>query len=290
MKKRLATILSLSALSILVVISAFYFVFDIPNQASLLVQDRTGWSETKKCYVNPEAKVLDKRGEINILVWNIYKQNRETAMSQLSTYSAGSQLLLLQEASLNNELKQWITSRDWDSNLVRAFDAFDTSAGVVSLSSSLPLKACAYIEKEPLLRLPKSALYTRYPLENGQELAVINVHAINFTIGTETYAHQLEVLQEAVQQHQGPLILAGDFNTWSDNRLEALKRITRELQLSEVKMEPDNRKTFITGLPLDHVFYKNLTLINAEAPITDASDHNPILVRFRTEGSALSLE
>lgn len=281
MKRPFILLFALVAISIVSISSAFQLIFDVPKHASLLVQDGASWSETKNCYSNPEAKSLDKEGELKLVVWNIYKQNRDTAISQLTEYSEQVQLLLLQEASLTDELKSWIASRGWDSSLVRAFDAFDTTAGVISLSANLPEKACAYIEKEPLLRLPKSALYTLYPLENGQTLAVINIHSINFTVGTETYAHQLTVLENAVKEHEGPLILAGDFNTWSDYRVEKLKHITTSLELSEAEFKPDNRKTFITGLPLDHIFYKNLTLINAEAPITDASDHNPLLIHFR---------
>lgn len=285
MKKRLIQASLFFAIVLVTVFSAFQIVFEVPEQASLLVQHDSNWSETKQCSGNIQTKPLDEDGAINLLVWNIYKQNRDTALEKLSTYADNAQLLLLQEASLTDDFKEWIASRDWDSNLVRAFDVFDTSAGVISLSASLPQQACAYIEKEPLLRLPKSALYTRYPLNNGQELAVINVHAVNFTIGTETFHRQLEVLKQSVSKHQGPLILAGDFNTWSGERLKELENIAAALQLKEVVYTPDNRKTFINGLPLDHVYYKNLTLIKAKAPVTDASDHNPILVQFRTDST-----
>lgn len=51
--------------------------------------------------------------------------------------------------------------------------------------------------------------------------------------------------------------------------------------LQEVAFDPDHRTTFITGLPLDHVFYRGLVLKKAEAPKSDASDHNPLLVSFQ---------
>lgn len=51
--------------------------------------------------------------------------------------------------------------------------------------------------------------------------------------------------------------------------------------MKEVEFTPDQRLRFMTGLPLDHVFYKGLTLEQAQAPESDASDHNPMLVSFR---------
>ena len=63
--------------------------------------------------------------------------------------------------------------------------------------------------------LPKSALYARYRLSNGSDLVTVNLHAINFTLGTKDFQNQIEQLENAVKKHKGPLIIAGDFNTWS---------------------------------------------------------------------------
>jgi endonuclease/exonuclease/phosphatase (EEP) superfamily protein YafD len=52
------------------------------------------------------------------------------------------------------------------------------------------------------------------------------------------------------------------------------------LGLSQVTFEPDHRKKFITGLALDHVFYRDMKVKRAEAPLSDASDHNPLIVEF----------
>lgn len=44
---------------------------------------------------------------------------------------------------------------------------------------------------------------------------VINIHAINFSIGVEVYGKQLDAIGEQVKRHAGPVIMAGDFNAWS---------------------------------------------------------------------------
>jgi hypothetical protein len=48
-----------------------------------------------------------------------------------------------------------------------------------------------------------------------------------------------------------------------------------------VAFAPDNRKQFINGMALDHVFYRELNVVSAQSPVTSASDHNPLLVSFR---------
>lgn len=263
-----------------VVFASYQTVFSLPQQAQISSYNSGEEQLSLQCYTNQQAAVLDEDNRINLLVWNIYKQNRDTWRSRLDQYSQGKQLVLLQEASMTPQLKEWISKGQWFGSQVDAFKAFDTTAGVLNLSLDSPSKACAYTELEPWLRLPKSALYALYPLSNGQQLAVVNIHAVNFTYGTEEYHRQLKVLVDELNQHQGPVIVAGDFNSWSEQRLKVMSESLSAVGLKEVNYTSDNRTQFITGLPLDHVFYRGLKLEKAEAPISDASDHNPILVTF----------
>lgn len=263
-----------------VVFAGYQTVFSLPQQAQISSYNSGEEQLSLQCYNNEQAAVLDEDNRINLLVWNIYKQNRDTWRSRLDQYAQGKQLVLLQEASMTPQLKEWISKGQWFGSQVDAFKAFDTTAGVLNLSPDSPSKACAYTELEPWLRLPKSALYALYPLSNGQQLAVVNIHAVNFTYGTEEYHRQLKVLVDELSQHQGPVIVAGDFNSWSEQRLKVMSEALSAVGLKEVNYTSDNRTQFITGLPLDHVFYRGLTLEKAEAPISDASDHNPILVTF----------
>jgi len=258
-------------------------IFQLSDTAQLASLSGEKIELSLQCYLNESAAAVDHAGEINLLVWNIYKQNRENWQQSLHDFSANKQLVLLQEASMTPELRSWIAQEKWFGSQVDAFKAFDTSAGVLNLSLSSPSKACAYTELEPWLRLPKSALYALYPLSNGEQLAVVNIHAVNFTYGTVEYQRQLEVLVDELKKHQGPVIVAGDFNSWSEERLKVMHKALKSVGLQEATYLPDHRTQFITGLPLDHVFYRGLLLETAEAPESDASDHNPILVRFRLE-------
>lgn len=278
MKKKY--LIALPVFVIFIAVVSFFFIFTIPSQPQILTINHQNSASPLVCYDNPSAQVIDANGQLELLVWNIYKQNRVNWHSELDKFSQSSQLLLLQEASMTEALKSWITERQWGGNQAAAFRVLGESVGVLNLSKQMPSHACAYTEVEPWLRLPKSAIYALYRLSDGQSLAVVNLHAVNFTYGTDEYANQLSTLITRLDEHQGPVIVAGDFNSWSEQRMTAMKTALQGAGMQEVIFSPDHRIQFVTGFALDHVFYRGLTVINAKAPQTDASDHNPMLVRF----------
>ncbi|EPF1750136.1 endonuclease/exonuclease/phosphatase family protein [Vibrio alginolyticus] len=268
------------AFLIMAVLVGFQVSFTVPDQPQIITQRGSELTQDIRCIEFSGSKALDQGGEINVLVWNIYKQNRTNWQSALNEFSADKQLLLLQEASMTPSFKQWLVDGRWVSNQVSAFKALGSGAGVISIAQGQPEKACAYTSKEPWLRLPKSALYSQYHLSNGEKLAVVNVHAINFTVGTKEYISQLTALEMLLKHHVGPILFAGDFNSWSKSRVNAMRLALKAADLQEVTFLPDHRVQFITGLPLDHVFYRGLALKYAKAPQSDASDHNPLLLSF----------
>lgn len=262
-------------------VAGYSLVFELPSAPTISVIDGQQLAKHLVCYENAAAPAIDQHGQLEVLVWNIYKQNRPNWQSELTQYTQSSQLVLLQEASLTPEFIRWIKDTGLVALHVDAFKAFNVPAGVSTLSHSAPLFSCAYTEKEPWIRLPKSGLYSLYPLSNGQKLAVVNLHAINFTYGTKDYFEQIKALIGRLHDHDGPVIIAGDFNSWSAARLKALKKNLHKINVEEAQFAPDNRKLFINVFPLDHLFYRGLTLESAKAPVTTASDHNPLIVRFR---------
>lgn len=274
------------SLFLLVVIASltisYFSVFTIPQKPELVSIDRTDTRTDWFCHQsNAEPEFIDENGMFNLVVWNIHKQSEEGWQNSLQEYGNHSQLMMLQEASVNDEFQEWLQQQSWLASHVNAFKVFGESAGVLNLSNAMASRACAYTAVEPWILLPKSALYARYSLSNGQELVTVNLHAINFTVGTENFLQQIEQLSNAVKKHQGPLIIAGDFNTWSHSRLEELNHRMALLEMKQVRFIPDHRKRFINGLAFDHVYYRGLTLVDAAAPEATTSDHNPMLVSFR---------
>ncbi|MGP1956257.1 MAG: endonuclease/exonuclease/phosphatase family protein [Arsenophonus sp. NC-PE1-MAG3] len=223
--------------------------------------------------------LLSESDELGIVSWNIYKQQRLNWYSVLNKLVINKHLILLQEAQNSSKLIDFIISQHLIAYQVPTIILPHYAYGVMTLARSHPIYCCPLQEKEPLLRLPKSALITVYPLHNGRNLMIINIHAVNFTFGVDIYSRQLRNIGEYVKKHQGPMIFAGDFNTWSRQRINELKRFTCSLRMKEVNFDADER-TIIFGYPLDYVFYHNLTLLDAEVIKTESSDHNPISVKF----------
>ncbi|MBD1569056.1 MULTISPECIES: endonuclease/exonuclease/phosphatase family protein [Aliivibrio] len=283
MKKK-TIVLSGIAFIVTAALVAKAIIFTVPKSPEFIELSQTQVSAQPTyqsgCETFPASAPLDRNGELSVLVWNIYKQQNEGWKKALIELSNKTDLVLLQEASLTPELKEFVVNKRYSAELVRAFDVFDTSAGVLSLAKEQALRVCAHTAVEPWLRLPKSALLSEYPLSNGQELMVINIHAINFTIGTEDYQQQIASLSKEVSRHSGPMIIAGDFNTWSEARLATLRKQVEELDMKEVIFSPDERMRFMTGLALDHIFYRGLDIKEARSIKSHASDHNPLQAIF----------
>ena len=152
------------------------------------------------------------------------------------------------------------------------------STGVMTLSNTTPLTHCNLLDHEPWLRSPKAISITQFALESTDEtLAVVNVHAINFTLGIIDFENQITKIEAALADHQGPVILAGDFNTWRRHRVEVLQAMTDRLQLTELSFAVDNRITPL-GNVVDRVLIRGLTAIDASTEIVDSSDHNPMSI------------
>jgi endonuclease/exonuclease/phosphatase (EEP) superfamily protein YafD len=171
------------------------------------------------------------------------------------------------------------------------------SVGVLTLSRVPPTR----IEPVPTqyrefnVTAPKISLVTEYPLPDGKNLLALNVHLLNFEVWSlKKISHQLEDLKFIMTHHTGPIVMAGDFNTWNQKRLELVKEITRDVKLTEVTDFPDGRTSGDTksefwndilgverNLPLDRVFFLGFDPTDARVLKYDTSDHKPILVKLK---------
>lgn len=233
------------------------------------------------CIMQSGRSPIDRNGRLNVLVWNIYKQQNTSWTTYLNNYSEDRQLLLLQENRLDTKFENWLRVRQFSAAQVSAFTMFGDTTGVTTLAQENSALSCAATEMEPNIRLNKSSLMSYFPLSNGETLVVVNLHMVNFTWGTEAYQHQLKMVTQQVYDHDGPMIIAGDFNSWSKKREAILHDFVTSLSLREVAYTPDNRKRFFyNDNPIDHLFYRGLNFQRANVSLTDASDHNPILATF----------
>lgn len=218
-------------------------------------------------------------GTLRVMVWNIFKQQRADWLCKLKSYGKNTHLILLQEAQTTPELVSFAIDNYLATDQVPAFVLPQHPSGVMTLAAAYPVYCCPLREREPLLRLAKSALITVYPLFNDQLLMVVNIHAVNFSLGVDVYSRQLWAIGEQILNHQGPVIVAGDFNAWNRKRINALYEFASGIALREVNFIDDyRRKAF--GCPLDFVFYRDLRVVKSSVLETSASDHNPLLVEF----------
>src|SRR5690606_8856652 len=136
---------------------------------------------------------------------------------------------------------------------------------------------------------PKVVLLQTFKIENRtKELMVVNVHAINF-VTNEMFRAHIEQIIKAIRAHQGPVVAAGDFNTWNEGRLKSLDQMMDAIGLTRVSLGvgrsefPDLGRWFgvQTGGAFDQVYARgiNVRFKTVHADIA-TSDHRPIELHF----------
>ena len=219
-----------------------------------------------------------------LLSWNIQKENRAGWEKDLGRLSQNADILIIQEAHLTDQLKTWLNRKPYYWHLVTAFEYQDIQTGVLTAATSEPDFICPQRATEPLIRFPKTILITRYPLAHSPlSLMIANVHMINFAPDLTAFRKQVRQMTEILIHHQGPMIVAGDFNTWSEERLAIIETEAGRLKLVPANFKTDAaRKVF--GYTVDRIYYRGLTLEAAVVVEVTSSDHNPLKVAFRLEG------
>ncbi|WP_375057670.1 endonuclease/exonuclease/phosphatase family protein [Zobellella sp. DQSA1] len=252
--------------------------------APLLLNDRLE-SVSEPCQYPSPVEYRPLPARFTLLSWNIYKQQGDWR-SELDDWAADAELLLLQEASGTEALHHWLQERGYRWFQVPAFNWRGAPQGVLTAAPGEALQACGQRVVEPMTRVPKSQLFSRYQLTGEPEqLLVVNLHAINFSLRGRSYQEQLERISDVIGDYRGPVIVAGDFNRWNARRDRLLRHWAEREQLQEMTLAEDNRTRF-AGYPLDSVFYRGLQLEQARSMTSTASDHGPIKAVFRVLGEA----
>lgn len=227
------------------------------------------------------ASAPDFGQTIKMISWNMFKARKKGCMPDLTSMSAGVELVLLQEAVLHGGMAQpfhLASGLEW----IMA-ESFGVGAGITTgpkTGSRVPALSSRSVrspDREPVVSTPKTFLITSYPFA-GQTLLVLNVHAINL-VSTAKFARQIEQIIGPVNDHKGPCIVAGDFNTWNESRWHLLQRSMGDLGLQRVPASAPQWRHF--NQVLDHVFYRDLRLVNARALLNvRSSDHVPLWAEF----------
>ena len=230
--------------------------------------------------VGAAGNSLDPEG-FRVTTWNIHKEADYGWQQDLARIARADDVLLIQEAALRPSLSSLLSNAGLRWVMASSF-LYDTEdMGVMTASRVSPIASCIQRADEPYLGIPKSAVISWFPLAGiADTVAVINIHAINFDLALANYRTQLTALANVLAQHRGPIIFAGDFNTWSVVRELTVAEVLSPLELSEVRLPSDERSVFF-GRHLDHMFIRGLDYAEARAIAVRSSDHNPVTVILR---------
>jgi len=235
---------------------------------------------------------------IRVLAWNVHKERSAAFAHHLDEYlRAGVDLVLLQEAcaggaaptllgpSLDWRIApSWVASDPASDWLIGCGHGERRATGVLTAAAAPPLRQTVVRTTGRELGVtPKTALVTEYALQGSADtLVVANVHALAFQ-GFRAFARELRRIADVLRPHRGPLLVAGDFNTWTRARMTALQHAARDLGLAPVAFPSGARSTGVGFEPLDHVYARGLAVradsirVGDEAR-TGVSDHNALLV------------
>lgn len=243
-------------------------------------------------FIPAKDKVLMKIGEgeglaeplsvMSIFVWNVYKgQKAHVFENDFKKFGSGKDFIFLQEALVDNRMpllwQQDFSAYEW--HLAQSFHyKKDLSSTGVAIGSKMSPCAVDFIRakaREFFWLTPKLTLFSEYDFE-GRRVLFVCTHVLNF-VTTAAFSESLYEIAQRISRFEGPVVLAGDFNTWNVKRYMIMKSIFRDLKMEHVDLENDGRL-----LKLDHVFVRGFEVLKAEVHHSVlGSDHFPLEIKLR---------
>ncbi len=232
-----------------------------------------------------ENKIIPR--DFGILCWNVHKENLKPEFDTMVRNWIrlfDMDILLFQEAVFSDNLFSVAgLSYAAAANIrIRRFHFGVLTAAMADMHTKTDVMSLA---RESMLATRKNALMTRYWLSSGELLLVVNIHAVNFT-SRAWYLWEFSRLLKTLQHHQGPLILAGDFNCWNRARQKIVNNLAQTLSLRQARPRRSRLVKQFFGFELDRIYYRQLTLLEMDALENRLfSDHNPLVARFACKTS-----
>lgn len=236
--------------------------------------------------------------ELTLITWNIAKNIRGNDEIHRLVSSHSPDILLIQEGVgatcdlFGESFHQCIFAPSWK------MASQDIYTGVTILSR-FHLENPVHVPSpslEVFVFTPKASIMTTLDLPAGGQLLLINVHMLNF-VPLSRLESYLDTIYEHVAGHVGPMIVGGDFNTWNNARVLAVKQFAAKLGMVEALpcyktaagATPPAWLFFLTPFmqldldsPMDRWFYRGVEVISCRyLEGFDASDHAPVLLQVR---------
>ncbi len=231
---------------------------------------------------------------IELLLWNVFKCRKKGWLNDFITLVKNKDLILLQEAVFNSSFDrlfskskqhEWIMASSFRNKQTKIETGVETGSTVTAKKRAF--SASAY--GEPITKTRKMLLATEYQLVSStKSLLVINSHIINFVSFEKFTAHLNQVFQ-TLEHHDGPILFAGDFNTWNGKRLKYFNKLALSFSLKEVEILRQPRPNHLFQ-HLDHIYCRELDIVNVHVHIDIySSDHFPISLSLRTFNTSVTI-
>lgn len=220
-----------------------------------------------------ESIIPLNKSTIEVLTWNVLKFKRENSFSDFSNLAAKTDIAFIQEAIHTIELQTKTAksiSMDWS-----FFKSFcrEYGASGVQIGTRFPqfqAEALLAPALEPVVNTPKVTGFSTVEI-SGRKILLINVHGLNANKGLDFEKH-MDQIYEIAAKFEGPIIWAGDFNTWNPSRMAYLKNKGQALGMALLVPETDKRK-----LKLDHILVRGFKAKSVKILDTYvSSDHWPV--------------
>lgn len=217
---------------------------------------------------------------MKILIQNLQKQPG-LATSLLREYDPD--VMLAQEINLRSENS---AVNDLSFHLARNTSKFGYGTAIFSKRKleNVKLVESPYAEfGMPMMRKKTIIASTTTLITQNTEITFISFHGYNgmpMKRIDKLVAHVSVVLEACVSSlsSSSPVVFAGDFNTWTQDHLNAVKKLLEDYGFSLAYSWPYPGRNF----PLDHVFLRNLRLKNNSPPsyFSCSSDHNGAIIEL----------
>lgn len=234
---------------------------------------------------SPSGRELNSK--IKALVWNIKKAELKNWKQEFIKFGTGKDLFVVQEAYETDVFHSTINTFDgfeWKLGASFLYKKYANAATGTLVGSQV--EASEVLVKhspdfEPIVGTPKSSTFAKFPISGKNlELLVVSVHGINFET-TGAFKRQMMQIEKEINKHSGPVLLAGDFNTWNHSRTSFLNSLAKKLNLTEAPYNNGDARMSFGGHFLDHVFTRGAVVNSAEVVAeSEGSDHKPFLLEL----------
>ena len=225
------------------------------------------------------------RSGLKVAIWNMCKGAGGTLFEHdYRSLCYRSDIVLTQEALLSRRSMELFCEKGFEATHAASYKRRDgLRDGVMTVArapSAQPGQRIVCKYPEPVFQTPKVALVAHYKLENTDlNLMVVNIHA-TLIRGKFGAVEEIRHLIERLPVHNGPMLLAGDFNTFTPGYLIAVAAALSRIGLEYIPIPNDPRPK---SQALDQVFLRGLEVEKIEVDTTvKNSDHFPLLVTLRT--------